>query len=152
MGTWVRVQCRWEGTCSGAVASSSGAHPLCHGTSQPLWGPYPHPSPTCEETGQLTRSGSLSEAVGLASGGGRVTGLALTRPLSGHPWSQGRGDAMHTAPAPGWGACLAGGSQGLQPPRLLAWRPGVGRAGGQLLGPRVSSGAGARPGHFLCAL
>lgn len=27
-----------------------------------------------------------------------------------------------------------------------------GQAGGQLLGPQVSSGASARPGHFLCAL
>lgn len=40
----------------------------------------------------------------------------------------------------------------LQPARLLAGRPGVGRAGGQLLGPQVSSGASAWPGHFLCAL
>ena len=59
-----------------------------------------------------------------------VTGLALTWLLSGRPWTQGRGDTVHTGPAPGWGACRAGGSQGLQPPRVLAWRPGVGRAGG----------------------
>lgn len=44
------------------------------------------------------------------------------------------------------------GPLSLQPSCLLAGRPGVGCAGGQLLRPQVSSGASARPGHFLCAL
>lgn len=74
-----------------------------------------------------------------------VPRLALTVLLSGCPRPLGRGttpvlELSRRCPCHSWQ---------LQPHLR---EPGVGQAGGQLLGPQVSSGASARPGHFLCAL
>lgn len=80
-----------------------------------------------------------------ATGYGGVAGLALTWPVTPRP--QG---GVTPVPEPCTQAQPPG--QGPEPPCSLAGRPEVGRAGGQLLAPQVSSGASVRPGHFLCAL
>lgn len=88
--------------------------------------------------------GRLLGMEGGPAAGGHWAGIDL--PRSGRPRPPGRVatpvfELSRPCPCPSWQ---------LRPPSSLGARGGPG--GGQLLGPQVSRGASARPGHFLCAL